>query len=379
MAKEVMRHNKVKGKANIRNTGKHNQATKEVVKQIRDEELKSIGSTSICIENLKYNYALVKCEDFNKKIDEVLQEKIPGKTIRKDAVKLLDGIYTMSPDKIKYLECRLHTDALEDCEETKQAKKEWREKHKDWMDEYNALTKEEKQAYVQEDYEWIKEYAKRCVEFEKKHYGVCISAEIHFHEETIHIHTNSIPLVKGNDGQWSLSAKTIMGNKAKLAEMQTLFHEEVGKGMGLERGTCRTNSEIKKHISKTQKAMQAIEAKFNDLQNRYTTLEANYNNLKEDYEDLKNQYAEIMQLYTSLDNRISTCNEQISKNIHKMTTTSKKALYEQIQATSKAQETVEDFLKSGKAPDIIFGSMRKLNHQVQVLENLIEEEEWERD
>ena len=85
-----------------------------------------------------------------------------------------------------------------------------------------------------------------------------------------------------------------------------------------------------------------------------------------------------MQLYASLDERISTCNERIGKNIDKLTTTSKKALYEQIQATSKAQETVEDYIKSGKAPDIIFGSMRKLNHQVQVLENLIEEEDLER-
>ena len=378
MAKEVMRHAKAKGKANIRNIEKHNQAAKETVEQIRANEIKTTGTTSICIENLKYNYALEKCENFNEKIDKVIQEKMPGKTIRKDAVKLLDGIYTMSPDKIKFLECRLHIDGLEDCEETKQAKKEWREKHKEWMDEYKALTKEQRQACVQEDYEWIKEYAKKCVEFEKKHYGICISAEVHFHEETVHIHTSSIPLVKGNEGNWKLNAKDIMGNKTKLAEMQTLFHEEVGKEMGLERGTCRTNSEIKKHTTKLQKQTQDLEVKLADLQSRYSTLEANYENLKEDYQDLKNQYAEIMKLYTSLDGRISTCNEQISKNIYKMATASKKALYEQIQATSKAQETVEDFIKSGKAPDIIFGSMRKLNHEVQKLENLIEEEDWER-
>ena len=69
MAKEVMRHVKAKGKANIRNIEKHNQAAKETVEQIRANEIKTTGTTSICIENLKYNYALEKCEDFNEKID----------------------------------------------------------------------------------------------------------------------------------------------------------------------------------------------------------------------------------------------------------------------------------------------------------------------
>ena len=378
MAKEVMRHSKAKGKANVRNISKHNQAERKTVEAIRDADLKG-GPTSICIENLRFNISLVKCEtDFNTKIEKVLEERMPGKKIRKDAVTLLDGIYTMSPEKIKYLEVRLHIDEKDDCPETRQAKQKWREEHQEWVTEYRELSKEERTAKVQADYAWIKEYAEKCVDFEKRHYGECISAVVHFHEDTVHVHTNSIPIMKGNDGNWKLSAKDIIGNKAKLSQMQTLFHEEVGKEMGLERGVCRTSSEIKKHLNKIQKDSQDLEKKLEEMQNQYNILFAQYNNLKDDYTSLKEEYAEIMKLYTSLDARISDLNTRIVQNVDKMETAVKKSISERSQRIREAQTKVEEFVKNCSKPELVFGSLSTLNHEVSQLEEFMEEEDWER-
>lgn len=374
MSKEVMRHEKAKGSANIRNIQKHNQATKEVVEQIRANDLKTTGSTSICIENLQYNVHIVECENFNAKIDEVLQERLAGKTIRKDAVKMLDGIYSCSPDKIKNLECCLHEPRKGDCEETREAKKKWQAEHKEWVAEYRALTHEERQAKIDEEYQWCQEYAKACVEFEKAHYGVCISAEVHFHEDTVHIHTNTIPLVKGEGGEWRLAAKDIMGNKAKLSSMQSLFHEEVGKEFGLERGTCRTGSEIKKHTSAIQKKATEMEQKLEALQGRYNELQANYTNLKEDYNELQKQYAKIVQMYSSINERMEACTKRIQASIDTVTTIVKKSIYEKVNGVEGARKRLEDVIREGKMPNIIFGQVSVYNHKVAELEEELEED-----
>lgn len=366
MAKEVMRHEKAKSKSGISAIQRHNQATKEVVEAIQKADIKNYGSSDIILENLQYNKTMIKCEDFNKEIEKTLEQRLPNKTIRKDAVKLLDGIYTYSPEKTPYLMARLHY-----------KDEEWKKKNKEMWEQYVSLPTEERQKKINEDYQWAKNYFRKCVEFERRHYGICISAEIHFHETTPHLHTNSIPLVVDKE-KCKLSAKEIMGNKAKLSQMQTCFHEEVGKEFGLERGQMRVPGEIKKHITKEQKKLEETEKKLENITNRYNQIQADFLNLKESYDKLQGDYQEIVGTYVNITDRIEYCNEIIKANLGQMTAEIREKVREHSKQANKTREDVLELIKSGRTPNIVFGSLNKLSNEVKQIEDDLEEEGWER-
>lgn len=71
-----------------------------------------------------------------------------------------------------------------------------------------------------------------CLKFHENHFGHIISAVVHYDETTPHLHVISVPLTK--DGR--LSARDVIGNKAKMSKTQDAFFEQVGRGYGLARG-----------------------------------------------------------------------------------------------------------------------------------------------
>lgn len=93
-----------------------------------------------------------------------------------------------------------------------------------------------------------------CLKFHERHFGHIISAVVHYDETTPHLHVISVPLTK--DGR--LSARDVIGNKAKMSKTQDAFFEQVGRGYGLERGVHMDGQEKKQHISAQEHELREI-------------------------------------------------------------------------------------------------------------------------
>lgn len=102
-----------------------------------------------------------------------------------------------------------------------------------------------------------------CLKFHQKRFGHIISAVIHYDETTPHLHMLSVPLTNDN----RLSARDVIGNRAKMSQMQTAFYEQVGRDYGLERGIHMDGQEKKKHITAQEHRLQQIkEEKAKELE-----------------------------------------------------------------------------------------------------------------
>lgn len=139
------------------------------------------------------NYSFVdvdfdKYDSYNDYINQQIKARYTGsKAIRKDAVKMIDVIFTSDSD-----------------------------------------------FFADKTPEQIRTYFHTCLDFARRRWGVenIVSAIVHLDEKTPHLHLNFIPLTK--DGR--LSAKDILGGKKELQQLQDDFYTEIAKQFGLERG-----------------------------------------------------------------------------------------------------------------------------------------------
>jgi DNA repair exonuclease SbcCD ATPase subunit len=97
-----------------------------------------------------------------------------------------------------------------------------------------------------------------CLKFHNERFGHIISAVVHYDETTPHMHIISVPLTE--DGR--LSARDVIGNKAKMSKTQDQFFEQVGKSYGLERGIHMDGQEKKMHISAQEHELREIRQKI---------------------------------------------------------------------------------------------------------------------
>lgn len=93
-----------------------------------------------------------------------------------------------------------------------------------------------------------------CLRFHESHFGHIISAVVHYDETTPHLHVISVPLTQ--DGR--LSARDVIGNKAKMSKTQDSFFEQVGRNYGLARGIHMDGQEKKQHISAQEHELREI-------------------------------------------------------------------------------------------------------------------------
>ena len=108
-----------------------------------------------------------------------------------------------------------------------------------------------------------------CLKFHNEHFGHIISAVIHYDETTPHLHIISVPLTQ--DGR--LSARDVIGNKAKMSKTQDAFFEQVGRGYGLERGIHMDGQEKKQHISAQEHELREIKQEIARGQERLEAVE----------------------------------------------------------------------------------------------------------
>jgi phage shock protein A len=80
-----------------------------------------------------------------------------------------------------------------------------------------------------------KHFFRLCVAFAAKRFGIdnIIAATVHMDEETPHLHLDFVPLTA--DGR--LSAKSVLGGRKEMQQLQDDFYEQVSRRFGLERGS----------------------------------------------------------------------------------------------------------------------------------------------
>ena len=157
------------------------------------------------------NIFLIQTEHWNKEITKVTKqiESETGKKTRKDAVVLLDGLFTASPEF------------------------------------FEGKTTQE-----------IKKYFEDCLDFYVKEYCQgdetrVLNAVIHLDEATPHMQVASIPVYTSESGN-RLNAKIIMGNKTDYRKRQDRFFDAVSCKYGLERGEPASAVNDKVHTTKRE-------------------------------------------------------------------------------------------------------------------------------
>ena len=140
-----------------------------------------------------------------------------------------------------------------------------------------------------------KEFFRDCAMCFAEHYGEenIISAVVHMDETNPHMHLNLIPVLDGR-----LCSKQLFDRKA-LRELQTVFHEKVGKKWGLQRGKIGSKAEHLNTIAFKLKKMkeEATTAILQQSEAKETIAEAEQAQkeaepvkaLLEDYEKAKNE------------------------------------------------------------------------------------------
>lgn len=149
------------------------------------------------------NMYFVKSDNFMDSIKDTLIRCGITKKPRKDAVLFLDTVYTGSPEF------------------------------------FEKKSKDE-----------IINYFQDCLSFHRKTFGDYIfNAVIHFDETTPHMHIQSVPIVDKGNGQHSLSAKALLGNKREYSNKQELFEHEVCLPWGMNPRKKKDPNKGKDHIT----------------------------------------------------------------------------------------------------------------------------------
>lgn len=128
-----------------------------------------------------------------------------------------------------------------------------------------------------------------CLKFHNEHFGHIISAVVHYDETTPHLHVISVPLTKDN----RLSARDVIGNKAKMSKTQDAFFEQVGRGYGLERGVHMDGQEKKTHISAQEHELREIKRQITKGQEELEAIEHSKESARIRAQECKKTAAEL--------------------------------------------------------------------------------------
>lgn len=128
-----------------------------------------------------------------------------------------------------------------------------------------------------------------CLRFHESHFGHIISAVVHYDETTPHLHIISVPLTQ--DGR--LSARDVIGNKARMSKTQDEFFEQVGRGYGLERGIHMDGQEKKTHISAQEHELREIRRQIARGQEELGAIEHSKRSARERAQEYRQTAAEL--------------------------------------------------------------------------------------
>ena len=180
------------------------------------EKGRNFDKSDIDWERTKLNqhFKGLHCQNWSEGISQELKKAGITKAPKSNAVVLLDGLYTASP--------------------------EW----------FEGKSKAE-----------IIDFFKDCLKFHIQHYGIPLNAVIHWDEKSPHLAVASVPILETSQGA-KLCAKEIMGGRADYRARQDQFFEQVAKSRGFERGERSDPKHKKKHLSVQDYKKQQNEAQI---------------------------------------------------------------------------------------------------------------------
>ena len=184
--------------------------------QADHEKGRNFDKSDIDWERTKLNqhFKGLHCENWSEGISQELKKAGITKAPKSNAVVLLDGLYTASP--------------------------QW----------FEGKSKAE-----------IIDFFKDCLKFHIQHYGKPLNAVIHWDEKSPHLAVASVPILETSQGA-KLCAKEIMGGRADYRARQDQFFEQVAKSRGFERGERSDPKHKKKHLSVQDYKKQQNEAQI---------------------------------------------------------------------------------------------------------------------
>lgn len=202
-----------------------------------------------------------------------------------------------------------------------------------------------------------------CLRFHERHFGHIISAIVHYDETTPHLHIVSVPLTQ--DGR--LSARDVIGNKARMSKTQDEFFEQVGRGYGLERGIHMDGQEKKTHISAQEHELREIKRQIARGQEELGAIEHSKKSARERAQEYRQTTAELQKQV-----------EQLREERNKQ----HKSLLLLTEAKHKAQKEVKGLnytLQKEKAEfEAIKGNMSQITKDLQELQGYLTEAQQNR-
>ena len=202
-----------------------------------------------------------------------------------------------------------------------------------------------------------------CLRFHERHFGHIISAIVHYDETTPHLHIVSVPLTQ--DGR--LSARDVIGNKARMSKTQDEFFEQVGRGYGLERGIHMDGQEKKEHISAQEHELREIRRQIARGQEELGAIEHSKKSARERAQEYRQTTAELQKQVEQLQE------ERVKQhNSLKMLSASKINRQKELRALDYTlQEKRDEF-------DAIKGNMSQITKDLQELQGYLTEAQQNR-
>lgn len=211
------------------------------------------------------------CENWLETISQEIS-KAGAKKPRSNAVVMLDGLYTASPE---------------------------------WFEGKDLNSPE------------VRKFFSDCLKFHQAHYGTVINAVVHADEGIVngrqtpnyHLHIASIPLVQDENGA-RLNAKEIMGNRQDYQRRQDEFYEQIGKPRGFERGEKSDPKHKKKHLSVQDFKKQQNEAQISAQERVLTSNKAEYTAIQEKLSESRSELDKVQEKLFDIDEKVQVKTSQ---------------------------------------------------------------------
>lgn len=173
------------------------------------------NNLDIDLTKSKDNVEFIHSDNFRESVNQKIKEFGITRKIRPDAVGLIDGFTTVSGEFFK------------------------------------NKTKEQ-----------IVSYFKEMLPMIEREYGPIISATLHcdemeYNKNNYHMHFATVPIIKNENGKYSLSAKKLMGNQKDYVSRQDRFYEQYFSKFNLQRGVSAKETKSKHVENNRWKAEQA--------------------------------------------------------------------------------------------------------------------------
>ena len=249
------------------------------------EKGRNFDKSDIDWERTKLNqhFKGLHCQNWSEGISQELKKAGITKAPKSNAVVLLDGLYTASP--------------------------EW----------FEGKSKAE-----------IIDFFKDCLKFHIQHYGIPLNAVIHWDEKSPHLAVASVPILETSQGA-KLCAKEIMGGRADYRARQDQFFEQVAKSRGFERGERSDPKHKKKHLSvqdyKKQQNEAQISAQERVLEKNRAEYQAIQKNLSESRVELDKAQEKLFAIEEKVQVKTSQWKE-LTKRINEALENQQNPLYD---------------------------------------------------